>query len=66
MANPRRVILGDRPPYGHITAAELRTAVDTALASDSYRQRATHIGDSFRAAGSYQTAADIIVTQLSS
>jgi len=54
------IVLGDRPPYGRTTAIELRNALDEVLADDSYRQNAERIGQSFRDAGGYVKAADVV------
>ena len=54
--------LGTQPPFGVVTAGELRAAVDRILADrDSYKQAAIRLGDSFRAAGGYTRAADAIL-----
>ena len=54
------IVLGDRPPYGRTTPTDLSTALDTVLADGTYRQNAKRIGQSFREAGGYQRAADLI------
>jgi MGT family glycosyltransferase len=54
------ILLGDRYPYGRVTAAELRTALETLLHDASYRQQARRIGDSLRAAGGYLRAVEEI------
>ena len=54
------VVLGDRPPYGRIQANDLHQALAQVLADDRYRQAAERIGRSFRQAGGYQRAADIL------
>jgi UDP:flavonoid glycosyltransferase YjiC (YdhE family) len=56
------VLLGDRYPYGRVTAAELRAALDTILKEASYRQQAARIGETLKAAGGYRRAADEIET----
>ncbi|MEO8609573.1 MAG: macrolide family glycosyltransferase [Chloroflexota bacterium] len=54
--------LGMQPPFGHVTASELRAAVDRILADRTpYQQAAVRLGDSFRAAGGYARAADAIL-----
>jgi MGT family glycosyltransferase len=54
------VMLGNQYPYGRVTAAELRAALDTVLTNPSYRQRARQIGDTLKAAGGYlQAVAEI-------
>ena len=58
------IVLGDRPPYGRFDPNELRQAVDTVLAEPSYQQNAQRVGDSFRAAGGYETAVQHILSRL--
>ncbi|MBI1281086.1 MAG: glycosyl transferase [Anaerolineaceae bacterium] len=54
------IVLGNRYPYGRVTAKELREALDTVLNEPRYRQQARRIGDSLKAAGGYlQAAAEI-------
>lgn len=57
------ILLGERPPYGQVTMAALRTAVDTVLAQPAYREAAAALGTSFRAAGGYERAADVVEAQ---
>jgi len=52
------IVIGDTPPYGRVTASELRAAVDHLLADPSYKQRALSIGESLRNAGGYLRAVD--------
>lgn len=54
------VVLGDQPPYGRIHADELHHALTQVLADGHYRQAAEAIGSSFRQAGGYRRAADIV------
>lgn len=54
------VLLGSRYPYGRVTAAELRGALETILGDAHYRQRAEAIGETLKAAGGYQGAVDEI------
>lgn len=54
------IVLGDRPPYGRTQPHELRQALTQVLAESTYRQAAEAIGRSFRQAGGYQRAADLI------
>jgi MGT family glycosyltransferase len=54
------IVIGDTPPYGRVTARELRAAVDQVLADPSYKQRAHTIGQSLRNAGGYSRAVDEI------
>mgnify|MGYP002623029295 CR=1 FL=1 len=54
------VVLGDRPPYGRTQPHELRQALTQVLAEDAYRQAAATLGRSFRQAGGYRRAADLI------
>ncbi|MBC7814758.1 MAG: hypothetical protein H7175_26615 [Burkholderiales bacterium] len=57
-------MLGSRYPYGQVTAAELRQALDTVLTNPSYRQRARQMGDTLKAAGGYLQAVAEIETLL--
>lgn len=54
------IVLGDRPPYGRVHADELHHALTQVLGDHRYRQAAEAIGDSFRQAGGYHRAADIV------
>ena len=54
------VVLGDRPPYGRTSPLDLQQAVENVLSDSSYRQNAARIGRSFRDAGGYKKAADIV------
>jgi MGT family glycosyltransferase len=57
------IALGMKSPFGVVTAAELRAAVDQILNNHAtYQQAAVRLGDSFRAAGGYARAADAILT----
>lgn len=48
------LLLGDRRPYGRVSADELRGALDAVLADPSYRANAERIGATLRAAGGYE------------
>ncbi len=53
------VALADKPPFGQVTAADLRTAVDNVMkARAQYHDAAILLGESLRAAGGYQRAAE--------
>jgi MGT family glycosyltransferase len=54
------VLLGDKHPYGQVTAQELRRALDLVLDRPQYRQNAIHIGRTLKDAGGYRRAADEI------
>jgi MGT family glycosyltransferase len=54
------ILLGDRYPYGRVTAQEMREALNTILSSPQYRQQAASIGESLKAAGGYVRAVDEI------
>ena len=58
------IVVGDTPPYGQVDAATLRTAVDRVLVDASYARNAATIGRSFREAGGYQRAADLLLAAL--
>ncbi len=40
-----------QPPFGDVTAEQLRIALETVLANDTYAQHAKQVGDGFRKAG---------------
>jgi MGT family glycosyltransferase len=58
------ILLGDRRPYGRVTAAELRAALDAILTTPDYRRNAARIGSTLRAAGGYERAVREIETVL--
>jgi MGT family glycosyltransferase len=58
------ILLGDRRPYGLVTAAELRDALDAILTTPDYRRNAERIGSTLRAAGGYERAVREIETSL--
>lgn len=67
LLNGRRVaemgaglLLGSKAPYGRVTAAQLRAALDSVLTDPSYRENAARIGGSLKSAGGYARAADEI------
>lgn len=52
------ILLGDKPPYGRVNAAELRAALDELLSRPQYKQEAERLSQAAHAAGGYQRAAD--------
>lgn len=50
------ILLGDKPPYGYVTAEELWSSLDAILNNPSYRQQAEHYGNTLRDAGGYRQA----------
>jgi len=52
------VALGIMPPYGVMTAAQLRAAADNVLADPAYRERAKALGETLINAGGHIRAAD--------
>lgn len=50
------ILLGDQPPYGRVTAPELRQALDEVLYQPHYRQNAECMGKTLRDAGGYLRA----------
>jgi UDP:flavonoid glycosyltransferase YjiC (YdhE family) len=54
------ILLGDRYPYGRVTASELRAALDSVLKDPNYRHYARQFGESLKAAGGYARAVDEI------
>lgn len=61
VAHGAGIIVNDRPPYGRVNSHELRTAVQTVLADESYRAAARRIGDTLQPPGGYRRAADEIL-----
>jgi MGT family glycosyltransferase len=59
--NGAGIALATKPPFGKVTVAELRGAVDQVLASDAYRKAAIKLGESLKAAGGPSRAADEIM-----
>ncbi|MEM7799165.1 MAG: macrolide family glycosyltransferase [Chloroflexota bacterium] len=55
------VLLGDKRPYGRVTSAELRAALEVILDQPVYHQKAAEIGETLRQAGGYARAIDIIL-----
>ncbi len=54
------ILLGDRRPYGQVTAEELRQALDEVLSQPHYRQNAERIGKTLKDAGGYLRAVEEI------
>lgn len=54
------ILIGDKHPYGRVTAHELRQALDTVLNDSLYRQNSEHIGNTLKAAGGYRQAVEEI------
>jgi MGT family glycosyltransferase len=50
------ILLGDKRPYGRVTAEELRQALDKVLPQPQYRQNAQHYGKTLQDAGGYLRA----------
>jgi MGT family glycosyltransferase len=50
------VMIGDKRPYGRVTADELRNALDTVLNNPSYQKQAAYYGQTLRDAGGYLMA----------
>lgn len=59
------IVLGDRPPYGRIQPQQLSQALTDLLNTPTYQQAAAKIGETFRQAGGYQRAADLIESKQS-
>ncbi len=56
------VALADKPPFGQVTAEQLRSAVEQVMkAREQYHKAAVVLGESLRTAGGYQRAADAYV-----
>ena len=58
------VVLADTPPYGRVDAGALRKTVDRVLAEPEYKRNAERLSRSFREAGGYERAADLIATAM--
>jgi len=54
------ILLGHRYPYGRVTPAELRAALDRLLSLPQYREKAVQIGETLRNAGGYRRAVEEI------
>lgn len=54
------ILLGDKRPYGRVTAHELGRALDRVLESPHYRENAERVGKTLRDAGGYMRAVDEI------
>lgn len=54
------LLLGDQPPYGRVTAAQLREALERVLSEPSFRREAIHYGGTLKAAGGYHQAVEEI------
>lgn len=56
------VALGDKPPFGQVTAEQLRSAVEQVMkARAQYHAAAVVLGESLRTAGGYQRAAEVLI-----
>lgn len=58
------IMLGDKRPYGRVTAEELRSALDEILNQPRYRQKAEQYGQTLKEAGGYLKAVEEIVSYL--
>jgi MGT family glycosyltransferase len=58
------LLLGDKRPYGRVTAPELRQALDEVLYTPHYRENAEKIGKTLRNAGGFRRAANEIEAYL--
>jgi MGT family glycosyltransferase len=56
------ILLGDKRPYGRVTAQELQGALEQVLNTPLYRQNAEHIGKTLADAGGYFRAVEEIET----
>jgi len=54
------VLLAEKPPFGRVSAQELRAAVDRVLAASAYRENARIVSEELAATGGYLLAADEI------
>ena len=59
------ILLGDRRPYGQVTAQQLREGLDRLLNDSSYRVEADKIGRTLQNAGGYLKATDLIEAYVS-
>jgi len=60
VATDTGILLGDKRPYGRVTAEELRQALDEVLHKPQYRQNAERIGKTLKDAGGYLRAVEEI------
>ncbi|MGB7337378.1 MAG: macrolide family glycosyltransferase [Phototrophicaceae bacterium] len=60
------ILLGERPPYGQVTAQELHSALEIILADDTYRTNAKYYGKTLHDAGGYKNAVEEIEAYLKS
>lgn len=59
------ILLGDKRPYGRVTAPELRQALDKILNTALYRQNAQRMGQTLKDAGGYMRAVEEIEAYIS-
>jgi hypothetical protein len=59
------ILLGDKRPYGRVTAAGLRGALETLLNKPKYRENAARMGQTLKDAGGYQRAVAEIAAYIS-
>jgi MGT family glycosyltransferase len=50
------ILLADKPPYGQVTASELREALDRILNEPAFKRQAAFYGETLKAAGGYEQA----------
>jgi MGT family glycosyltransferase len=60
------ILLGDKRPYGQVTAEELRQALDELLNNPQYKVNAEKYGKTLRDAGGYQRAVEEIEAYIGS
>ncbi|MEM7332792.1 MAG: macrolide family glycosyltransferase [Chloroflexota bacterium] len=58
------ILLGEKRPYGCVTAEQLRNALNQLLKGPTYKQRAKEIGQTLKAAGGYSEAVKQIEAHL--
>ena len=54
------ILLGDKRPLGHVTAGELRQALDQIFSTSHYKEKAVQIGHTLQDAGGYMRAVEEI------
>lgn len=54
------LLLGEKPPYGRVTALQLRSALEKVLTEPSFKRQAAYFGETLKAAGGYPQAVNEI------
>lgn len=65
-AHGAAIVIGDQSARGHVTTAELQSALDKVLSEPRYREAAGEVQKTLRATGGYRQAADEIQAYIAS